>query len=138
MVQRPDGMKARCGGPGICIECAMEAAQKFDLPVHALAPAPVERQQGIGTTAIDYAIWRETHGPKSDAAQVVFLKDTVPRDAPHSHRLREEGMLKIETRALRILLAFVREGQAQKPLTLGGHPLFNEAIELLRDVGMLP
>jgi hypothetical protein len=25
---RPDGVKARCGGPGICSECSREAAQK--------------------------------------------------------------------------------------------------------------
>lgn len=24
---RPDGMKARCGGPGICSECSVEQAQ---------------------------------------------------------------------------------------------------------------
>jgi hypothetical protein len=25
---RPDGVKARCGGPGICPECSKEAASK--------------------------------------------------------------------------------------------------------------
>lgn len=25
---RPDGVKARCGGPGICMECSLEADQK--------------------------------------------------------------------------------------------------------------
>jgi len=25
---RPDGMKARCGGPGMCRQCALERAQK--------------------------------------------------------------------------------------------------------------
>jgi len=25
---RPDGIKARCGGPGLCMECSLEANQK--------------------------------------------------------------------------------------------------------------
>lgn len=30
---RPDGVKARCGGPGFCVECSRElAAEKFALP----------------------------------------------------------------------------------------------------------
>jgi hypothetical protein len=28
VVPRPDGMKARCGGPAICGQCAREAAQE--------------------------------------------------------------------------------------------------------------
>jgi hypothetical protein len=31
---RPDGAKARCGGPGICSECARDAGRKND-PRHA-------------------------------------------------------------------------------------------------------
>jgi hypothetical protein len=28
VVPRPDGMKARCGGPELCAQCAIEAAQE--------------------------------------------------------------------------------------------------------------
>lgn len=26
---RPDGVRARCGGPGLCAECSQEQARKF-------------------------------------------------------------------------------------------------------------
>ena len=44
---RPDGMKVRCGGPGICKECALELAQMQSItpsiPDIAAAAMPAPR-----------------------------------------------------------------------------------------------
>lgn len=52
---RPDGLKAKCGGPGLCVECSRDAAQQ-DAPTddwlskaHALASALGEHP--VGSTA---------------------------------------------------------------------------------------
>ena len=46
VIPNPDGSRARCGGPGICSECALEAAQLdaeikkivVDVPLHQPYP----------------------------------------------------------------------------------------------------
>ncbi len=38
--ERPDGVKARCGGPGICSVCALEMAQADSLLQHTAAGTP--------------------------------------------------------------------------------------------------
>lgn len=39
--KRPDGVKARCGGPGLCVECSKDQARwqtmKMTDPTHSLA-----------------------------------------------------------------------------------------------------
>lgn len=45
VVPRPDGVKARCGGPGICAECSREAARTYSPPTTVPAnPEPIPDQ----------------------------------------------------------------------------------------------
>lgn len=44
---RPDGMKARCGGPGICPECSKEASYQFRKEKPTMNAAPVSIEERI-------------------------------------------------------------------------------------------
>lgn len=55
---RADGVRARCGGPGICGQCSVEAAQAYQ-PHARFTAAPEEGRPGT-----DAAGWPLRDGPE--------------------------------------------------------------------------
>jgi hypothetical protein len=70
--ERPDGMKARCGGPVICPQCALDYANFHDRPVDPVKWAD-EAQKKTGEMGKlppeKYAFWSWT--------------ETLPKDHPY-------------------------------------------------------
>ncbi|QGJ90136.1 hypothetical protein HWC80_gp076 [Mycobacterium phage Indlulamithi] len=70
VVPRPDGMKARCGGPGMCAECSREQAQLND-PIN-VAEAKLEMwRQGGGITYIASALDALINAVKAQRVSVI-------------------------------------------------------------------
>lgn len=78
---RPDGMKARCGGPGLCAECAVHAEQyrqylnrQHPAPLIADDPlndkpegeTPNQQRIRLAFARLRYQIWRNNSGAFED------------------------------------------------------------------------
>ena len=72
---RPDGMKARCGGPSMCRECAKDLAL-----VHAYEEREADRRSDA---LVDLAEWLvsldDVDGPGAEARRTVTLTQIINR-----------------------------------------------------------
>lgn len=86
---RPDGVKARCGGPGICRECAVDAAMVERWRKHSgddggaahgpIDPTQTELMNGLARTLDE--IFNGV-GTKEEDKKVGFFLTTFNFDAP--------------------------------------------------------
>lgn len=70
---RPDGAKARCGGPGICTDCTME-----QLRAEARQPSIVHRQLDASRRELHSMTSEiEHYGEEFSGPQLLAMRDTM-------------------------------------------------------------
>jgi hypothetical protein len=89
VVPRQDGAKARCGGPAICHECALEFARLHYRKGDTSLPAPEQVVQGITplekarrALARELMEWRDAGAPSSAVVNAILALVIVAQDEP--------------------------------------------------------
>lgn len=145
---RPDGVKARCGGPALCSECAREAGQ-FQRPPHPLqaitdAP-PLAPYSGPPVDHSDAIIAADLklNGPRPPGRTVVAFtglagsgKSTAAQRLVECHgyeRVRFAGPLKAMAAALGLTQNQIEGTEKETPCALLTHEGFATLVQHVAD-----